>query len=58
MFSMINVAIETEDVEVVKSILKQFDDSFESYPGAVEAIYSGISLSMWQKLGYYGKVSQ
>lgn len=48
--ALINTAIESEDPEQVKEIIKKLEDQDETTPGAIEAIYSGISDKMHELL--------
>ncbi len=47
---LVNTAIESEDPKQVKNIIEKLDSLEVGLPGALEAIYSGISTKMSQLL--------
>tara|TARA_R110001632_G_scaffold5594_6_gene22704 strand:- start:4104 stop:4280 length:177 start_codon:yes stop_codon:yes gene_type:complete len=47
---LVNTALESKDVKEVKKIIDKLAAQRFSYPGALEAIYSGITLKMSQLL--------
>lgn len=45
---LVKSALESKNPKQVKKILEKLENEPENYPGALEAIYSGITLKMSQ----------